>query len=140
MTGMTCQQQQCRVDPTSMWRIQPTSAQIAMRKANGDSWDPGGGDPDVALFCPATTSSGIDTPTVDNSFTPMWTTGSCVMTASALQMAGFAFSLEDRDGVFHDTITSKTTVRLTASDFASPTLVRGPVGQTTSITFSLTRM
>jgi hypothetical protein len=65
--------------------------------------------------------------------------GSCVMTADALQQAGFAFSVTDDDG-FDDTITSKTTVRLVAADFTSPTLVRGPVGQTTSITFSLTRM
>ncbi|MDX2008682.1 MAG: hypothetical protein SFW67_00745 [Myxococcaceae bacterium] len=145
MMGTTCQQQQCLVDPASMWRIAPVSAQIAMRKANGDTWDTGGGLPDVfvTVFCPATAGSGTRTPTIDDTLTPRWTMGSCVMTASALQMTGFAFSVTDDDPFLinpDDTITSKTTVRLMPSDFTAPTLVRGPVGQTTSITFSLTRM
>jgi hypothetical protein len=144
MTGTTCQMQTCAIDPASMWRVQAVSAQIAMNKANGSAWDTFGGAPDVfvTLFCPATASSGIDTPTVDNSYLPAWTTGSCVMTAGALQSTGFAFSVTDEDGLFNgnDTISGKTTVRLMAADFNSPTLMRGPVGQTTSITFSLTRM
>jgi hypothetical protein len=144
MAGTTCQMQNCGVDPMSMWRVQVVSARIAMRKANGDTWDTGGGAPDVfvTLFCPATASSGMQTATVNDTYLPAWTTGSCVMTAGALQQTGFAFSVTDNDTFINpdDTITGKTTVRLVAADFASPMLMRGPVGQTTSITFSLTRM
>lgn len=144
MTGTTCQAQACAIDPASMWRIQPVSARIAMRKANGDSWDVSGGAPDVfvTLFCPATSSSGTDTPTINDSYMPAWAMGSCVMTAGALQSAGFAFSVTDEDGFLNpnDAITSKTTVRLVMQDFAAPTLMRGPVGQTQAITFSLSRM
>jgi hypothetical protein len=144
MAGTTCQMQGCRVDPTSMWRVRPVSATIAMRKANGDTWDINNGSPDVfvTMYCPATASSGTDTATVDNTFMPAWAMGGCTMTAGALQMTGFAFSVTDADGFPNpdDTITGKTTVRLMPTDFTSPMLMRGPVGQTQSITFALTRM
>jgi hypothetical protein len=145
MNGDVCTAQACGVDPTSMWRVRPVSAVIAAM--NGSSnWDTFGGLPDVfvTMYCPANASSGTDTPTVDNTLTPSWSSGGCTASAQALLSTGFAWEAFDHDGVLNpnDTITSKTTVTLSVMDLASTpmTLMRGPVGATQSIVFELTRM
>lgn len=146
MMNESCTNQACGIDPQSMWRVRPTSARVAATKIGGSSWDSFGGDPDpfVNVYCPATSSSvTASTSTVDNSYTPTWTSGECTMTAAALMSAGFAFSVYDSDGVLggaDDLIAPKTTVVLTSATLMAGTVTRGPISALTSITFTLTRM
>ena len=92
--------QTCGVDPESTWLVQPTTAVFSSTDANGDAWDALGGAPDpfATITCPPSTTPNVGTtPTVNDSFTPTWTSGGCTAKASALLAEPIAFRLFDED-------------------------------------------
>ncbi len=101
----TCNGSQlCAVDPNSVWKVQPFSAQITATN-NGTAWDSDGSPPDVyvSMLCP-----GAASPTFTSqvqSYTPTWSNGGCTAKASALLSQDFTFHLGDSDVISDDVIT-----------------------------------
>jgi hypothetical protein len=69
----------CDVDPSSTWDIVCGSASVKATQPNGATWDPPGGPPGSTNpdpFCqfemPANTANGAASPTIPNTFTPVW--------------------------------------------------------------------
>jgi hypothetical protein len=91
-----------------MWTVQPASATIATKNGTSD-WDLGGGAPDpyVSLWCPPTAVNAVVTPTVNDSFSPTWTTGGCTVKAKDLLTAGFAVQVFDEDISAADAVGTK---------------------------------
>jgi hypothetical protein len=124
--------QSCALDPTSKWRIQPTSAQVASTN-QGSDWDIGGGAPDpfVELWCPSTAATSVRTPTVNDSYMPTWSSGGCTMTEIDLLSVGFAVAVWDEDVSVNDPISGKGTIAPTEANLnaafinltAMPTLI-----------------
>ncbi len=108
--------QSCGVDPESTWVVHPAAAVIAAKNGAAD-WDLGGGAPDpyVHLWCPPTAPTPVVTPTVNDSLTPSWTTGSCTLKAKDLLTAGFAVQVFDEDIAVPDPVSTKRTVVPTES-------------------------
>jgi hypothetical protein len=109
--------QRCGVDPESSWVLHPATAIIAAKNGAGGDWDVGGGAPDpyVHLWCPATATTPVVTPTVNDTLTPTWATGSCTMKAKDLLTAGFALQVFDEDISFADPVSTKQTIVATES-------------------------
>lgn len=115
--------QTCGVDPQGMFRVQPVSATITMTDpTDGLAWDPSASPPDVRvyLWCPATAAAMTSsTAEVSDTYTPTWTTGGCVMSASQLLMTGFAMQVVDVDTLSDDPITAKGTLKPDEADFVA---------------------
>ncbi len=103
--------QACGVDPESTWVLHPSAATIAAKNGAAD-WDVGGGAPDpyVSLWCPPTNPAAVVTPTVNDSLSPSWTTGSCTLKGKDLLSTGFAFQVFDEDIAVADPVSTKQTV------------------------------
>ncbi len=103
--------QACGVDPESMWTVHPASATVATKNGAAD-WDVGGGAPDpyVTLWCPPSAPTPVVTPTVDDSFNPAWSTGSCTVKAKDLLSTGFAVQVFDADIANPDPVGAKRTI------------------------------
>jgi hypothetical protein len=103
--------QACGVDPESMWKVQPVSATVATKNGAAD-WDVGGGAPDpyVSMWCPPSATAPLVTPTVKDSFSPMWTTGGCTVKGKDLLSLGFAVQVFDEDIAAPDAVGTKRTV------------------------------
>jgi hypothetical protein len=99
------------------WEVQPASATISTM-VNGQSWDPGGGAPDVYLIlrCPADGGVPTQTATVADSFMPTWTTGGCRTTAAELLTTGFAIEGWDEELGFDDVVFPRSTIQLREVD------------------------
>lgn len=111
--------QTCGVDPNSSWNVQPSSATITATN-NGTSWDADNSPPDpyVDLFCPAGASTITSTtPAVQDTLSPTWSTGGCIMKASDLLSSGFAFQVWDQDVLSDDPVCPRTTLSVNQSDF-----------------------
>lgn len=103
--------QACGVDPESMWTVHPASATVATKNGAAD-WDVGGGAPDpyVSLWCPPSAATPVVTPTVNDSFNPVWPTGGCTVKAKDLLSTGFAIQVFDADIANPDPIGTKRTI------------------------------
>ena len=126
----------CDLDPASTWVVQPTVAHVDSTVP----WDlTSPPDVEMALWCPATRSNynGLAAK-VQDSYDPTWTSGGCTVTAAQLFADGFAFDAIDIDGTGADTITSFTTVPVTAATLRAGTLT-GSAGGLDSVTFSFTK-
>jgi hypothetical protein len=128
--------QTCGVDPNSVWRVQPASAQIASSN-NGSSWDGDGSAPDVfvAMQCPGGTSA-TATPEVE-SYTPTWSTGGCTAKASQLLAEPWVFQLWDSDISVNDTITDTLGFRFTEAQLLTGSVTFSASGGMTSMTVQL---
>lgn len=108
LNGAICKTDQtCGVDPNSMWKVQPLSATIRTTDSGGVAWDALGGAPDpyCDLYCPGTASAiTSSTAVVADTFSPVWSTGGCVMKASDLLTLGFKVGVYDEDVSSDDTI------------------------------------
>lgn len=144
--GATCQacgavqvckaDQTCGVDPESVWRVQPVSAQITPSN-NGSAWDGDFSPPDVfvAMLCPGST---VESRTAHvESYTPTWTTGGCTARAGQLMAEQWVFRLLDYDVTFNDTITDVFGARFTEQNFSAGTVTYGAAGGMTSLTVQL---
>lgn len=107
----------CGVDPESVWKVQPVSAEISATN-QGSSWDTGSApDPFVNLWCPSTAASITSwTPTVNDSFYPKWSTGGCPMKAKDLIATGFALAVWDEDISVNDLIVPKSPLTVTEAN------------------------
>ena len=133
--------QSCGVNPESRWRVQPVSAVIASSN-NGTEWDGDGSAPDarIEMLCPPTSSpvQGM-TPTAQNTYTPSWSSGGCITTASALLAGPWTFQPFDEDLASDDPISQPFTYRFEESDFVAGTVTLSAGGGLTSITVQLQR-
>jgi len=138
--------QTCGVDPESTWMVQPTSASITSTN-NGTAWDADGSAPDpyVVLNCPPTaTPVDSQTPAVQDSVSPTWTTGGCATKASALLAQPLLFQVFDQDTISDDTITPPLQYQFTEANFNAGTVQASCTppncqGGLTTITFTLTK-
>ena len=116
VTNQVClTDQTCGVDPESTWLVQPDSAKISTTN-NGNDWDLGGGAPDpfVQLWCPFNAASVTSqTPFVQDSFTPTWSTGGCLMKAKDLLSLGYSIEVWDADVSNDDVIAAKASIAVT---------------------------
>lgn len=117
---MVCKADQtCGVDPNSMWRVQPISATVRSTDSGGVAWDALGGAPDpfCNLYCPGnatTVTSSTSAP--QDTFTPTWSSGGCVLKASELMTLGFGIAVYDEDVSSNDTISGAGVIRATEAD------------------------
>lgn len=123
-------EQNCGIDPDSIWKVQPTQAIIDPLKPDGQSWDDGFGnatkpDPYVLLSCDSSTWNGISdythqTPVVDDNFNPTWSSGGCSVKAGVLKQKGFIFRIMDEDLLQDEAISSANLIyALKDMDFAA---------------------
>jgi hypothetical protein len=105
------------IDPNSMWSVQPARATISMTN-NGSSWDVGSApDPYVELWCPSNASMRTSrTPTVNDSYTPTWSTGGCVMRAQDLLTLGVGLDMWDEDLASDDLILAKSLLKVSEAN------------------------
>jgi hypothetical protein len=124
------------VDPNSVWRVQPVSAQIASSD-NGACWDGDCSAPDAfaAMQCPGAASA-TSTAEVE-SYTPAWTTGGCTARASQLLAEPWVFQLWDSDVSVNDAITGPLGFQFTEAHLLGGTITFGAAGGMTSLTVQL---
>ena len=102
--GFTCQASTCTLDPTGSWVLRLTSGTVASRKASGDSWD-GDGSPPEPKVCLTINGVRSCTPTIQDTYSPVWNAAFPAATATALQ-AGVFSEYIDVDSFFDDPICS----------------------------------
>lgn len=127
------------VDPESTWKVQPASATIKNNN-NGAQWDPDNSAPDakVELYCPQNaTDKTSETDTVDDSYSPTWSSGGCVLKASELLSGGFAYQVIDADVLGGDPITQKVNVTVTEDDLLAGVSQAVPSDGLTALRISL---
>ena len=78
--------------------------------------DTSSSDIQMSLWCPATASTAVTMPKVQDDENPVWTSGGCTVTAGALLSGGLAFSAIDVDLTSNDTVTSRTNFLPTEAD------------------------
>lgn len=100
--GFTCQGSTCTLDPTGSWILRLTSGTVASRKANGDTWD-GDGSPPEPKVCLTVNGTRSCTPTIQDTYSPVWNTAFPAATATALQ-AGVLGEYIDVDVIDDDPI------------------------------------
>ncbi len=128
--------QACGVDPNSVWRVQPVSAQIASSN-NGTSWDGDGSAPDVFVLmqCPGSSYS-VSTSEVE-SYNPTWSSGGCTAKAGQLMAEPWVFQLWDSDLTSDDTITGALGFRFTEEHLIAGKVTIGASGGMTAMTVQL---
>jgi hypothetical protein len=132
--------QACGIDPASTWEVLPTSAAIAPDN-NGFAWD-SLSDPDaeIGLWCPSNEANvSAVMPKVSNDFNPTWSTGGCLVTASALMADGLGFDALEIDTTSYDVISPFTVVPITEADLRAGTKIVGPSGGLDSMTLRFTK-
>ncbi len=99
------------IDPSSIWRVQPKTAMIEGTKA-GYPWDTDGSAPDVKIVVTCPPDARAITPLVE-SYTPVWSAGSCTATAGALTTQRLRYQAYDGDTFNDDPISGVVEVQLT---------------------------
>jgi hypothetical protein len=130
--------QTCSIDPSSTWLVQPTSAVIAPDNG-GVSWDDfSDPDPELGLWCPATSTSLTILTKVSDTLTPNWTSGGCTATAAELMADGIGFDAVDIDTFGADTIANFSAAPVSEQDLRAGTITVSHEALT-SMTVQLTR-
>ena len=114
--GFSCQGSTCTLDPTGTWVLRLTSGSVASRKANGDTWD-GDGSPPEPKVCLTVNGSRSCTPTIQDTYSPVWNTSFAAATATVLQ-AGVLAEYTDVDAFVDDPICSGS-IPVTQAEFQS---------------------
>jgi hypothetical protein len=132
----------CGIDPSSNWKVQPSSA-VVKNDNNGTPWDADSSpDPKVNLYCPAPASGVTSTTEISsNTFAPSWTSGGCILQAKDLLTSGFAYQVIDDDGLLSsgDSITGKTVVSVSNADLIAGKATTPAVDGLVSINIALTK-
>ena len=102
----------CGVDRDRTWVLGVADAIIESTKQSGEAWDAFGGAPD-----PFVTIGGGRTPTVRDSFHPVWNVGERFL-AGQLMDQGVTVQVWDEDAAENDAITRPTLLRLGEADFS----------------------
>jgi hypothetical protein len=125
----------CGIDPSHVWTVQPVSATIATQNA-GSNWDFNGGRPDpyVTLACPTGSATTLQTPTADDTLTPVWSTGGCMMTTEQLETDGFELATFDADITFDEVISAKGALIPTEAQLNAGSMVISNGGNLVSLT------
>jgi hypothetical protein len=125
----------CGLDPAQQWDVLLVSA-VVKPTNNGAAWDPDGSAPDpYGSFL----DGAIKTTVRQDTYTPAWNPAEGTFGTSADLLAGFHFQLWDSDVLVDDPITANYNITAVDSNFASGTLILGPVDGAESITFSITK-
>ncbi len=128
------------IDPNSTWKVQPSSATVKNNN-NGQDWDTDSSPPDtkVKVYCPRTASDNSTTDTAENTYSPTWSTGGCVMKASDILAGGFAYQVIDDDLLSEDTVTQKINVTVLETDLTAGVSSAVPTDGLTALRISLQR-
>lgn len=123
-----------------MWKVQPVSATIRSTDGSGVAWDALGGAPDpyCDLYCPGTaTTITSSTGIPQDTFSPTWTTGGCILKASDLIAKGFGIGVYDEDVSADDTIAPAGVISVTEAQLAAGR-IDGITNNGTLVTLSVT--
>jgi hypothetical protein len=78
-----------------------------------------------------------DTPVADNTYSPTWSSGGCVVPAGTLLQGGVAYQVVDDDVIGSDPITAKISVSVTEANLLAGAAIVAPSDGLTGLTISL---